>query len=160
MYGWIRGGSIAINCGSTLTWLAGLRLFIQTVGHLCSKIRLTLCWRHYTQPWRHVGTRWSRVVSFTPLPLYLLERAGGIHWIGGWVRPRDGLDFVIRRKYCPVGNWTRTFHAVAHLYTGLVIQTPGLWGKSNNSIMVLCFSAPSGFLGGCWRFGRTLLSSS
>jgi hypothetical protein len=32
------------------------------------------------------------VVSFTPLPLYPRERAPSIHFIGGWVDPRAGLD--------------------------------------------------------------------
>jgi hypothetical protein len=39
------------------------------------------------------------VVSFTPLPLYLRERAPGTHWIGGWVGPRAGLDDVEKRKF-------------------------------------------------------------
>jgi hypothetical protein len=39
-----------------------------------------------------LGTSWSWVVSFTPLPLYPRERAPGTHFIGGWVNPRAGLD--------------------------------------------------------------------
>jgi hypothetical protein len=45
-----------------------------------------------------LGTRWRCVVSFTPLPLYPRERIPGVHWIGGWVDPRDGLDAVVKRK--------------------------------------------------------------
>jgi hypothetical protein len=29
---------------------------------------------------------------------YTRERAPAIHWIEGWVRPRAGLDAVVRRK--------------------------------------------------------------
>jgi hypothetical protein len=29
------------------------------------------------------------------------ERALGIHWIGGWVNPRAGLDDVEKRKFLP-----------------------------------------------------------
>jgi hypothetical protein len=45
-----------------------------------------------------VGTRWRCVVSFTPRPLYPMERALGAHWIGGWVDPRAVLDTVVKRK--------------------------------------------------------------
>jgi len=32
-------------------------------------------------------------------PLYSLrERGPGIHWIGGWVGPRAGLDTLVKRK--------------------------------------------------------------
>jgi len=30
--------------------------------------------------------------SFTLRPLYLRGKSAGIHWIGGWVNPRTGLD--------------------------------------------------------------------
>jgi hypothetical protein len=45
-----------------------------------------------------LGTRWRWVISFTPQPLYPQERTPGIHWIGGWVSPRAGLDAGVRRK--------------------------------------------------------------
>jgi hypothetical protein len=34
-----------------------------------------------------LGTGWTRVVSFTPLPLYRRGKSPGTHWIGGWVYP-------------------------------------------------------------------------
>jgi hypothetical protein len=42
------------------------------------------------------GGEWSasRPCRFTPC-----ERAPGIHWIGGWVSPRPGLDEVEKRKF-------------------------------------------------------------
>jgi hypothetical protein len=42
------------------------------------------------------GGKWSvsRSFRFTPG-----ERASGIHWIGGWVDPRAGLDDVQKRKF-------------------------------------------------------------
>jgi hypothetical protein len=39
------------------------------------------------------------VVSFTPRPLYHWERAPGIHWIGGWVYPRAGLNDAEKRQF-------------------------------------------------------------
>jgi hypothetical protein len=39
------------------------------------------------------------VVSFTPLPLYLLGKIPCIHWIGGWVGPIAGLDKIEKRKF-------------------------------------------------------------
>jgi hypothetical protein len=32
------------------------------------------------------------VVSYTPQPLYPRKKSLGIHWIGGWVGPRAGLE--------------------------------------------------------------------
>jgi hypothetical protein len=40
----------------------------------------------------------TRVVSFTPRPLYPKENAPGTHWIGGWVGPRAILDTVVKRN--------------------------------------------------------------
>jgi hypothetical protein len=38
----------------------------------------------------------SRPVRFTPR-----EKTPGIHWIGGWVGPRAGLDAVVRKIPSP-----------------------------------------------------------
>jgi hypothetical protein len=62
----------------------------------------------YTLAWFHVlltsaldGGEWwaSRTGRFTPR-----ERAAGIHWIGGWVGSRAGMDTMTKRKkshHCP-----------------------------------------------------------
>jgi hypothetical protein len=44
------------------------------------------------------GSEWSasHPGCFTPS-----ERAPGIHWIGGWVSPRAGLDMVMRKIPSP-----------------------------------------------------------
>jgi hypothetical protein len=39
-----------------------------------------------------LGSKWRWVVRFTPRPLYPRGKNPGIHWIGGWVGPRAGLD--------------------------------------------------------------------
>jgi hypothetical protein len=39
------------------------------------------------------------VVSFTPWPLYRLERGPGTYCIGGWVEPRTGLNDMEKRKF-------------------------------------------------------------
>jgi hypothetical protein len=44
------------------------------------------------------GTRLRWVVSFTPQPLYFQGSSPVIHWIGGLVGPRAGLDAVVKRK--------------------------------------------------------------
>jgi len=40
----------------------------------------------------NLGARWGGVVNATPRPLYPWERPG-THCIGGWVGPREGLDW-------------------------------------------------------------------
>jgi hypothetical protein len=39
------------------------------------------------------------VVSFTPWPLFTVERDPGTNFIGGWVGPRTCLDDVEKRKF-------------------------------------------------------------
>jgi hypothetical protein len=46
-----------------------------------------------------LGTSWKWVVSFTPRPLYPRGKSPNIHWIGGWIDPRAGLDNVEKRKF-------------------------------------------------------------
>jgi hypothetical protein len=41
-----------------------------------------------------LGTRWRLVVRFTPG-----ERDPGVHWIGGWVGHRTGLDNMEKIKF-------------------------------------------------------------
>jgi hypothetical protein len=41
----------------------------------------------------------GEVVNFTPRPLYPRERAPGIHWIGGLMDLRAGLDDLEKRKF-------------------------------------------------------------
>jgi hypothetical protein len=78
-------------------------------------LRPRLRWKNsikiYRNVWRSGGTappfltstldggEWSasRPASFTPV-----ERAPGIHWIGGRVDPRAGLDDVEKRKFLTV----------------------------------------------------------
>jgi len=43
-------------------------------------------------------TRWRKVVSFTPRPLYPQGKRPGTHWIEGWVDHTDVLDAVVKRK--------------------------------------------------------------
>jgi hypothetical protein len=41
------------------------------------------------------------------------ERAHGIHWIGGWVGLRTGLDAVEKKSLNPAGNRTPAVQPVA-----------------------------------------------
>jgi hypothetical protein len=51
--------------------------------------------------------------SFTLRPLYLRGKSAGIHWIGGWVGPRAGLDTKMCKKS------TATVLKLKHLGTKL-----------------------------------------
>jgi hypothetical protein len=61
-----------------------------------------------------VGGEWSdsRPCRFTPA-----EGALGIHWIGGGMGPRVGLDAVEKRKSCIAGNRTTGVQPVARRYS-------------------------------------------
>jgi hypothetical protein len=48
-----------------------------------------------------LGTRWRRVVTFTPRPLYPGERAPPPVPIWSWVNPTVGLDVVSTEIACP-----------------------------------------------------------
>jgi hypothetical protein len=43
-----------------------------------------------------VGGEWP---APRPCHFTLGETAAGIHWIGGWVGPRIGLDYMAKRKF-------------------------------------------------------------
>jgi len=51
----------------------------------------------------NLGTRWMRVVSFTPRPLYPLPRAPGTHSIGGRISLRVDLkrQRIEKSLLCP-----------------------------------------------------------
>jgi hypothetical protein len=40
------------------------------------------------------------------------ERAPGIHWIGGWVGPRNGLKTINKKYLAPTGNLTPVVYPV------------------------------------------------
>jgi hypothetical protein len=52
----------------------------------------------YLHSFFHLGTRWRRVVSFMPRPLYHQGKRPDTRWMGGWVGPRAVLDAVVNRK--------------------------------------------------------------
>jgi hypothetical protein len=52
----------------------------------------------YLHSFFDLGTRWRRVVSLTPRPLYPQGKSPGTLWIGGRVGPRAVLDAVVERK--------------------------------------------------------------
>jgi len=78
----------------------------------------------------NLSSRWRWVVRFMSWPLYLRERAPGTHWIGGWVRPIDGLDTVVRRKI-PYPCWELKHSWPAHslLYQLSYPSSWRDWGK-------------------------------
>jgi hypothetical protein len=64
------------------------------------------------------------VVTFTPLPLYGLDREPVIHSIGGWVDPRAGLDAMEKRKIslpCRESNTGRLARTDLHPYKYFMI---------------------------------------
>jgi hypothetical protein len=60
----------------------------------------------------HLGTRWRRVVSFTPL------RRSCSRWVGNWKRSRARLDSVAKRYLCLARNRTSTIWS-SSLWTNL-----------------------------------------
>jgi hypothetical protein len=57
-------------------------------------------WSRYIDPhFLGLGASLRWVISFMPLPLYRRGKCPGIHWIGGWVGPRAGLDDVEKGKF-------------------------------------------------------------
>jgi hypothetical protein len=74
-------------------------------------------------------TSWRWVVSFTPWPLYLRERAPGTHCIGGWVDPRACLDEMDKRKFLPYRDSNpdlSVVQPVASRYTDCAIPAPSI----------------------------------
>jgi hypothetical protein len=57
-----------------------------------------MCEWSYSSTILDLGTRCRWMVSFTPGPIYSRRRAPSIHFRGGWVESRGGLDFVQYRK--------------------------------------------------------------
>jgi hypothetical protein len=58
------------------------------------------------------------VVSFTPRPLYPGETSSGVHWIGGLVGLRVGLDTVQKRNIsCPCRESNPGLQSIACRYT-------------------------------------------
>jgi hypothetical protein len=47
-----------------------------------------------------LGTRWRRVVSFTPQPFTPEEKAPSTHWTGSWLGPRACWDTLEKRRIC------------------------------------------------------------
>jgi hypothetical protein len=45
------------------------------------------------------GTRWRVSGQLHPPAALLQGRDPGIHWMGGWVGPRAGLDAVVKKKF-------------------------------------------------------------
>jgi hypothetical protein len=74
-------------------------------------------WR-YSPSLLDLVTRWRWVVSFTPLPLYLLgnEPPVPIGWEAGWA-PEPVYTLWKREKSCTAGNQTWAVQPVAHHYT-------------------------------------------
>jgi hypothetical protein len=58
-------------------------------------------------------------VAFTPR-----ERASGIHWIGGWVGPRTGLDTVVKRKI-PSPCWDSNHRSSIPQSSAITLSYPG-----------------------------------
>jgi hypothetical protein len=86
-----------------------------------------------------LGTSWRWVVSFTPRPLYLRERAPGTHWIGGWVDLRAGLGDVENRKFLTLpGLELRSFCRLARSRSLYRLRYPGSYIQIGNFGIVRC----------------------
>jgi hypothetical protein len=75
--------------------------------------------RRYSSTILDLGTRWRRMVSFMPQPLYPIGKSLGAHWVGGWVDLRTGLDAVewVQKSLAPARNRNPAVQPVARRYT-------------------------------------------
>jgi hypothetical protein len=67
-----------------------------------------------------LATRWGWMVSFTPRPLYPRGNSPGTHWIGDWVGPTTGLDYMEKWKFLQHRNsisYPLVVQTVASRYT-------------------------------------------
>jgi hypothetical protein len=84
------------------------------------------------------GGEWwaSRTCRFTPG-----ERAPGIHWIGGWVGSRAGLNDVEKRKFLtPLGLKLRLLSRPARSQSLYRVRYPSSYTVNNiNNIIVYLF---------------------
>jgi hypothetical protein len=67
----------------------------------------------------NLGARWGWVVNATPRPFYPWQRPG-TQCIGGWLRPRAGLD------WCGKSRPHRDFFSVESCHTDCAIPAHGL----------------------------------
>ena len=69
----------------------------------------------------NLGTRWRWVVNIIFRPLYTREKSHGIHFIGGWLDPKVGLDGCGEKKISLPQRGSnlepRTVQAVVSRYT-------------------------------------------
>jgi hypothetical protein len=113
-----------------------------------------------TMPWRSMGGRiysstfswprhyWKWVVSFTPG-----ERAPGTHWIGGWVNPRAGVDYLEKRKFLSLpGLELRPLSHRARRESLYRLRYPGSYLYRDMSyVFFVAFLSPSGILPQLWH---------
>jgi hypothetical protein len=88
-----------------------------------------ICGSGYIEPWfLDLGTSWRRwVVSFTPRPLYLWERAPGTHWMGDWLGLRAGQEDVEKANSSPYRDCKSepsVIQPIASRYTDCAISAP------------------------------------
>jgi hypothetical protein len=133
-----------------------VRMCACTYMYVCwgKKLKLSLYLSKYhamNRKWSYrstilnLGNGWMWVVSFTQLPLYFWAKSPCIHWIGGWVGPRAGLDDREKRNIsASVWNRARTVQPVAGPYMDWAIPVASLHrGAQNNkdsSSLLLCLN--------------------
>jgi hypothetical protein len=93
------------------------------------------------------GGEWSasRPCRFTPG-----EGSPCTHWIGGWVNPRAGLDYVENRKFLTLPGLElhlSVVQPVTSRYTNCAILTPKLWVEER----IILDVHRSEVQGKCWR---------
>jgi hypothetical protein len=71
-------------------------------------------------------TRWRRVVSFTPQPLYPQGKNPGNHWIGGWLLSLL-LLLLLLLLLDPMAERSKASTVFGHSNTGIVVSNP-TWG--------------------------------
>jgi hypothetical protein len=81
-----------------------------------------------------------------PRPLYPGETASGIHWTGGWVGPRTGVDDMEKRKFLTLrGRELRPLGRPARSQSLCRLSYPGSYNGAVPKEKCIPYAYPSSY---------------